>query len=102
MSDKKRLPIRVLIADDEAEVRDAYRQILLESDMSGETAVFHNLRARLFSGNAPDQAVDPIVRQARVVQALSKLRQVIRITRHGDSHYRILEFTVYLRLHVLL
>ena len=56
MSDKKRLPIRVLIADDEAEVRDAYRQILSESHMSGETAVFHNLRARLFSNNPPDQA----------------------------------------------
>lgn len=55
MSDKKRLPIRVLIADDEAEVRDAYRQILLDTDMSSETAVFHNLRERLFSKNAPDQ-----------------------------------------------
>jgi diguanylate cyclase (GGDEF)-like protein len=38
-----------LIADDEADVRDAYRQILVEADMSGETAVFHNLRERLFS-----------------------------------------------------
>jgi diguanylate cyclase (GGDEF)-like protein len=56
VSDKKRLPIRVLVADDEAEVRDAYRQILSESHMSGETAVFHNLRARLFSNNPPDQA----------------------------------------------
>ncbi len=55
MSDKKRLPIRVLIADDEAEVRDAYRQILLDTDMSSETAVFHNLRERLFSKNAPEQ-----------------------------------------------
>jgi diguanylate cyclase len=55
VSDKKRLPIRVLIADDEAEVRDAYRQILLDTDMSSETAVFHNLRERLFSKNAPDQ-----------------------------------------------
>jgi diguanylate cyclase (GGDEF)-like protein len=55
VSDKKRLPIRVLIADDEAEVRDAYRQILLESDMSSETAVFHNLRERLFSKNPPAQ-----------------------------------------------
>jgi diguanylate cyclase (GGDEF)-like protein len=54
VSDKKRLPIRVLIADDEAEVRDAYRQILFASDMSSETAVFHNLRERLFS-KAPDQ-----------------------------------------------
>ena len=49
MSDKKRSPIRVLVADDEAEVRDAYRQILFEADISSETAVFHNLRERLFS-----------------------------------------------------
>lgn len=55
MSDKKRIPIRVLIADDEAEVRDAYRQILSEADMSSETAVFHNLRERLFSKNAQEQ-----------------------------------------------
>ena len=54
MSDKKRPPIRVLIADDEAEVRDAYRQILFEADMSSETAVFHNLRERLFS-RPPEQ-----------------------------------------------
>ncbi|MEP6546079.1 MAG: EAL domain-containing protein [Gammaproteobacteria bacterium] len=49
------MPIRVLIADDEADVRDAYRQILLDTDMSGETAVFHNLRERLFAKNAPEQ-----------------------------------------------
>jgi diguanylate cyclase (GGDEF)-like protein len=55
VSDKKRLPIRVLIADDEAEVRDAYRQILTGADVSGETAMFHNLRDRLFSKNAPHQ-----------------------------------------------
>jgi diguanylate cyclase (GGDEF)-like protein len=55
VSDKKRMPIRVLIADDEAEVRDAYRQILIEADMSSETAVFHNLRERLFNKQAQDQ-----------------------------------------------
>jgi diguanylate cyclase len=55
VSDKKRSPIRVLIADDEAEVRDAYRQILFEADMNSETTVFHNLRDRLFSKNGPDQ-----------------------------------------------
>ncbi len=49
MTNSERAPIRVLIADDEADVRDAYRQILTEADMSGETAVFHNLRDRLFS-----------------------------------------------------
>jgi diguanylate cyclase (GGDEF)-like protein len=54
VSNKKRSPIRVLIADDEAEVRDAYRQILFEADMSSETAVFHNLRERLFS-KPPEQ-----------------------------------------------
>jgi diguanylate cyclase (GGDEF)-like protein len=48
------MPIRVLIADDEAAVRDAYRHILSEADMSSETAVFHNLRERLFSKPAPD------------------------------------------------
>src|ERR1700720_2665035 len=55
MSDQKRLPIRVLIADDEAEVRDAYRDILSDTDMSSETAVFHNLRERLFSKAAQDK-----------------------------------------------
>jgi diguanylate cyclase len=55
VSDKKRPPIRVLVADDEAEVRDAYRQILSEADMSSETAVFHNLRERLFSKAVQEQ-----------------------------------------------
>jgi diguanylate cyclase (GGDEF)-like protein len=55
VSKKKRVPIRVLIADDETAVRDAYRQILSETDMSSETAVFHNLRERLFAMNPPDQ-----------------------------------------------
>ena len=54
MSNMKKMPIRVLVADDEAEVRDAYRQILLEADMSSETAVFHNLRERLFSKSMAD------------------------------------------------
>jgi len=57
VSDQKNLPIHVLIADDEAEVRDAYRQILLEPDMNSETTVFHNLRDRLFSRSGPDQLV---------------------------------------------
>jgi diguanylate cyclase (GGDEF)-like protein len=60
VSDKKRIPIRVLIADDEAEVRDAYRQILDETDMSGETVVFHNLRERLFAKHAPAQPAKPL------------------------------------------
>jgi len=55
LSKNKRPEIRVLVADDEAEVRDAYRQILLETDMSGETAVFRNLRERLFAKGAPEQ-----------------------------------------------
>jgi diguanylate cyclase (GGDEF)-like protein len=55
VSDKKRLPIRVLVADDEAGVRDAYKQILSEADMSSETAMFHNLRERLFSKAVQDQ-----------------------------------------------
>ena len=56
MTNTDRAPIRVLIADDEAEVRDAYRQILTEADMSGETAVFQNLRERLFARPPADSA----------------------------------------------
>jgi diguanylate cyclase (GGDEF)-like protein len=52
VSDNKRPPIRVLVADDEFDVRDAYKQILQEAEMSSETAVFHDLRARLFSKNS--------------------------------------------------
>ena len=56
MTDNKRA-IRVLIADDEAEVRNAYRDVLTETDMTGETAVFRNLRERLFTKPAADQVV---------------------------------------------
>ena len=49
MTEIKRVAIRVLIVDDEAQVRDAYREILQEADMSNETAVFRNLRERLFT-----------------------------------------------------
>jgi diguanylate cyclase len=55
LSKNKRPEIRILVADDEPEVRDAYRQILQETDMSGETAVFRNLRERLFAKGAPEQ-----------------------------------------------
>jgi diguanylate cyclase (GGDEF)-like protein len=56
VSDNKRIAIRVLVADDESAVRDAYRQILQEVDMTGETAVFRNLRERLFA-KPPEMAV---------------------------------------------
>ena len=46
--------IRVLVVDDEAEIRDAYRQILLESEASAEMAGFHELRSRLFRKPASD------------------------------------------------
>ena len=49
--------IRVLVADDETAIRDAYREILVEADMSGETAVFRNLRERLFTNGASDRSM---------------------------------------------
>ncbi|HTV97996.1 MAG TPA: EAL domain-containing protein [Steroidobacteraceae bacterium] len=64
MTNANRLAIRVLIADDEAGVRDAYRQILVETDMSGETAVFHNLRERLFTKNAMEQPMKKLFRSS--------------------------------------
>ena len=41
-------PIRVLVVDDEPEVRDAYRQILAASEVSQEMTGYHELRSRLF------------------------------------------------------
>jgi diguanylate cyclase len=51
----------VLVADDEADVRDAYRQILVEADVSGEAEAFRNLRDRLFKKTAADQGMRKIV-----------------------------------------
>jgi diguanylate cyclase len=56
VSDDKRSAIRVLVADDEADVRDAYRHILLEADVSTETAMFRNLRERIFMMAAAEES----------------------------------------------
>jgi diguanylate cyclase (GGDEF)-like protein len=45
---ERNTPIRVLVVDDEPEVRDAYRQVLAESEVSLEMTGFHELRSRLF------------------------------------------------------
>jgi diguanylate cyclase (GGDEF)-like protein len=47
------------VADDEESVRDAYRQTLLESDVSQDLAAFRDLRARLFGRPAGDTAGPP-------------------------------------------
>jgi diguanylate cyclase (GGDEF)-like protein len=60
MAEANQTPIRVLVVDDEAEVRDAYRQILTDSAVSQEIAGFRELRSRLFNksgeGAAPRHA----------------------------------------------
>jgi len=58
MADQVRTQIRVLVVDDEPDVRDAYRQILLETEVSQDIAGFRELRARLFAkpASAPAQA----------------------------------------------
>jgi diguanylate cyclase len=48
MAEHNPTPIRVLVVDDEPEVRDAYRQILASSEVSQEMTGFHELRSRLF------------------------------------------------------
>jgi diguanylate cyclase len=53
MSDSNSTPIRVLVVDDEAEVRDAYRQILLENEVTQEMVGFRELRSRLFNRKNP-------------------------------------------------
>jgi diguanylate cyclase len=56
MSDANSTPVRVLVVDDEAEVRDAYRQILLENEVTQEMVGFRELRSRLFKKNPADTA----------------------------------------------
>jgi diguanylate cyclase len=56
MAQRNSKPIRVLIVDDEPEIRDAYRQILAESEASLEMTGFHELRSRLFRKN-PEEAL---------------------------------------------
>jgi diguanylate cyclase len=62
VTDTKRTAIRILIADDEAEVREAYREIFTEADMNGETAMFRNLRERLFTQQGGEQALRQLSR----------------------------------------
>ena len=65
MVEKKRTPIRVLVVDDEADVRDAYRQILLETDISQDVAAFRDLRSRLFNRtDAPSSGTKSTARGA--------------------------------------
>ena len=63
MSERSQTPIRVLVVDDEADVRDAYRQILLQADVSRDLAAFHDLRTRLFR-SADAAPVQPASRGA--------------------------------------
>jgi diguanylate cyclase len=65
VSERSRVPIRVLVVDDEDEVRDAYRQILLEADVTRDLAAFHDLRTRLFrKADAPPPAAPAAPRGA--------------------------------------
>jgi len=45
---ERNTPIRVLVVDDEPEIRDAYKQILCETEVNLEMTGFHELRSRLF------------------------------------------------------
>ena len=53
---ERNAPIRVLVVDDEPEIRDAYKQILCDTEVNLEMTGFHELRSRLFRKN-PLQAL---------------------------------------------
>ena len=48
---ERNTPIRVLVVDDEPEIRDAYKQILCQTEVNLEMTGFHELRSRLFRKN---------------------------------------------------
>ena len=51
MAERTPKPIRVLVVDDEPEIREAYRQVLCDSEVNLEMTGFHELRSRLFRKN---------------------------------------------------
>ena len=53
---ERNTPIRVLVVDDEPEIRDAYKQILGDTEVNLEMTGFHELRSRLFRKN-PKEAL---------------------------------------------
>jgi len=53
---ERNTPIRVLVVDDEPEIRDAYKQILCDTEVNLEMTGFHELRTRLFRKN-PTEAL---------------------------------------------
>ena len=56
MTDRGRAPIRILVADDEADVRDAYRQIFLGDAVDGDLERLRSLQSRLF--HAADESLE--------------------------------------------
>jgi diguanylate cyclase len=46
-------PIRILVADDEAAIREAYAQVFGETDLREDLNAIQDLRARLFKRNTP-------------------------------------------------
>jgi len=52
MPELNQTTIRVLVVDDEPGIRDAYRQVLAESDVSQEVEGFRELRSRLFKNTS--------------------------------------------------
>jgi diguanylate cyclase (GGDEF)-like protein len=53
MSDSNRAPIRVLVVDDEAAIRDAYRQIFSDPEPGDQDDPMRKLDAKLFGGDEP-------------------------------------------------
>ena len=50
-------PLRVLVADDEPAIREAYRQVFGEADLREDLEAIQDLRARLFKRGAASKAV---------------------------------------------
>jgi diguanylate cyclase (GGDEF)-like protein len=55
MAEQTRAPIRVLVVDDEAPIRDAYRQIFSEPEQQAQNDARRQLGAKLFGGEGSSQ-----------------------------------------------
>ncbi|MBS0579827.1 MAG: EAL domain-containing protein [Proteobacteria bacterium] len=82
---ERNTPTRVLVVDDEPEVRDAYRQILLENEVTQEMVGFRELRSRLFKKNPGDVARERSAARAGTIEPVfcDGAEAAVRLVKEG-------------------
>jgi diguanylate cyclase (GGDEF)-like protein len=82
-ADKRRQPIRVLVADDDPDILGAYRQVLSDSVPSNDRAAIDDLRARLFASGAGRSLSTPAATHSFEPVVCNGAEAAVEAVRHG-------------------